>query len=116
MLGIALLAALAVPKRAPALEGVPDSSGHVEIRVGGPAQRAIQHEAAIARSYPEVHQHPATAPASALSEGEISRIATFGAVLGQYDACDDSAVVQALNDTLNMEWSRAERETSQASA
>ncbi len=27
MLGIALLAALAVPKRAPALEGVPDSSG-----------------------------------------------------------------------------------------
>lgn len=49
--------------------------------------------------------------ASALSDAEISRIATFGAVLGQYDACHDSAVVQALNDTLNTEWSQAERET-----
>ena len=54
---------------------------------------------------------PATAPASALSDAEIARIATFGAVLGQYDACHDSAVVQALNDTLNTEWSQAERET-----
>ena len=53
---------------------------------------------------------PATAPASALSNAEISRIATFGAVLGQYDACHDSAMVQALNDTLNTEWSQAERE------
>ena len=53
----------------------------------------------------------ATAPPSALSDAEIARIATFGAVLGQYDACHDSAVVRTLNDTLNTEWSQAERET-----
>ena len=53
----------------------------------------------------------ATAPPSALSDAETARIATFGAVLGQYDACHDSAVVRALNDTLNTEWSQAERET-----
>ena len=56
------------------------------------------------------HHASALIYAAALSAAEVSRIATFGAVLGQYDSCHDAAVVQALNDTLFSEWSRAERE------